>query len=355
MIARVDTRDDETARFEALVARAERTRPSALSFDDLAALARLYRVHLARLARLRDAGDDRPAVRHVNALCVRAHALLHVEPAARGRLRRALLRDLPHAVGRTWRAQVAAWALLGSGIVVGVALGLDDGAAVHALLPDALGHGPDHVDVLLASGEARADFFARGETPAGRNALFGSFLFAHNTRVGLLAFASGVLAGIPAALLALYNGLTLGAFTSIFLRDPHPWLYVAWILPHGVPELTAIALCTAGGLLLGAAVALPGRRGRVASLRDAVGPAFLLFTASVPLFLVAALVESFVRESALATRTRLLVAVANTGMLVAALAWVRRCAATVAPEAAWLGSLTRREAEAASSGRARRA
>src|SRR5262245_61873964 len=193
MMRLVPAADDRTtAAFEALLDRTERLRPAGLGFDELADLATLYRSHLARLARLRAAGTDRPALRHLNALCVRAHTLLHVEPTSGGALHRAALVELPRALGRTWPALLVAWALLGIGIAVGLMLGLTDTTAVHALMPDGMGYGPDMLDRLLASSAARQRFFEPHAAAPGHNAMFGSFLFANNTRVGLLAFASGV-------------------------------------------------------------------------------------------------------------------------------------------------------------------
>ena len=71
-----------------------------------------------------------------------------------------------------------------------------------------------------------------------------------------------ILAGVPTILFQVYNGLLVGALGSVFFSDPWPFEFLAWILPHGIPEFTAITLCAAAGLLLGGAVALPGRRRR---------------------------------------------------------------------------------------------
>ena len=168
------------------------------------------------------------------------------------------------------------------------------------------------------------------------NALFGSALFAHNTRVGFLSFATGMLAGVPTILFQVYNGLLVGALGSVFFADPWPFEFLAWILPHGIPEFTAITLCAAAGLLLGGAVALPGRRRRRDTLRDAVEPALLLVGAAIPLFAMAALIESFVRESALATGTRLGVAAAMLAALLATMLYVRRVAMRVEVDTDWL-------------------
>jgi uncharacterized membrane protein SpoIIM required for sporulation len=154
--------------------------------------------------------------------------------------------------------------------------------------------------------------------------------------VGFLSFATGILAGIPTILLQVYNGLLVGALGAVFFRDPWPLEFLAWILPHGIPEFTGITLCAAGGLLLGGAVALPGRRRRRETLREAVEPALLLVGGAIPLFAVAALIESFVRESALATGTRLGVAAAMLALLLGTLLYVRRVATRVEVDTAWL-------------------
>jgi hypothetical protein len=66
---------------------------------------------------------------------------------------------------------------------------------------------------------------SRGEqVDSNDKALFGSSLFAHNTRVGVLSFATGMLAGIdrdPPALQRLDGRRALGSL----LRDPLPVRY----------------------------------------------------------------------------------------------------------------------------------
>jgi len=332
-----------TERFEALLDRCERLRAGGLPFDELGELGRRYRAHTARLARLRERDDDPAEIRHLNALCVRAYSFLYVPPASERSLRTVVLERLPDALGRTWRVQALAWTLLLAGITLGGALAWRDPQSLHAFMPAGCGYTPDRVDQLIASPAARADFLGRSAVPATINAFFGSALFAHNTRVGLLAFATGMLAGVPTVLLHLYNGILLGAFAAIFFRDPLPLDFLAWILPHGIPELTAITLCAAAGLCLGGAVAAPGRQGRRRALREAVNPALLLFGGSIPLFALAALAESFVRESTLGTAPRLGIAAAFAAGLVAALLAVRRFSRRVPVDAAWLGELMARD------------
>ncbi len=331
----------ELARFEGLLDRCERAGAGGLPFPELSELARLYRRHAALLARERQRADDPEALRHLNALCVRAYTQLYPSPPGEDRAAGAGAGRVPLAVARTWRPQLLAWGLLVLGLVVGSGLARHDPEAVYALVPSSLGYSATHLDRLISSPEAREEFLAREETPLEANALFGSLLFAHNTRVGLLSFATGILAGIPTILLQVYNGLLVGALGWVFFQDPLPLDFLAWILPHGVPEFTAITLCASAGLVLGAAVALPGRRRRRDALRDAIDPALLLVLASVPLFLLAALIESFVRESTLGTATRLAVAGTNFALLCSFLVYVRRVARRVEVDSGWLREVPR--------------
>jgi len=331
--------DATLARLEALLDEAERFKLRGLAFDQLRELGRLYRVAAARLSRERERGDDPESIRHLNALCVRAYGLLYARSEPRPPLARVLAERLPDAIARTWRVQLLAWLLLGAGTFLGAALAAREDDAIYSLVPSSLGYEGATLEQLVASPEARAAFLAREEQPLSRNALFGSALFTHNTRVGLLSFATGMLAGVPTVLLQLYNGLMVGAFGALFLRDPWPIDFVAWILPHAIPELTAITLCAAAGLLLGGAVATPGRGGRAAALRAAIDPALLLFGASLPLFAVAAGIESFLRESTVGAAPRLAVAAAGLAAVIGGLAWVRRLAHRRLPDTAWLAEL----------------
>ena len=83
-----------TERFEALLDRCERLRAGGLPFDELSELGRLYRAHTAQLARLRERDDDPAAIRHLNALCVRAYSFLYVPPPSERSLRESLVRNL---------------------------------------------------------------------------------------------------------------------------------------------------------------------------------------------------------------------------------------------------------------------
>lgn len=139
-----------------------------------------------------------------------------------------------------------------------------------------------------------------------------------------MAFATGILAGVPTLLLVFYNGLTLGAFASVFSHDDTRWLFWAWLLPHAIPELLATILCASGGLIIAKAVVAPGRAGTAAALREAARPALQMVAAAIPLLIIAAAIESFLRQSNLSTGSRYACAAVALGAIVAYVAYVLR-------------------------------
>ncbi|MCK6555876.1 stage II sporulation protein M [Candidatus Binatia bacterium] len=333
-----DTNNGATRRFAFLLDRAEATHGAALGFDELRELARLYRQHTARLARVRERADDPAAIHYLNALCLRGYGLLYASRRPPRRASATLAGRLAATLSTAWPAFALAWALLLSGMVVGAALAGRSPEGLYALVPAELGYAPEYLDRLTTSPAARNELLSGGGLGTGHRFFFGSYLFVHNTRVGLLAFATGVLAGIPTILLQLYNGILLGAFATIFLQDAS-LRFAAWILPHAIPELTAITLCATGGLLLGRAIALPGRQHRSVALQNAANAALLLVGAALPLFVLAAIVESGVRESTLGVAARLVVAGFLTAAVTVGGLWLRRLAHSPHRHPSWVRHL----------------
>lgn len=311
-------------RLEALLDEAEAL-SGRLSFDEVRELAHLYRLNSARLAILRSHGNDPDAARYLNALCVRAYTHLQVPEQARASASSFFIRDLPRTLAATAWLQCLVAMVMGAGAVAGATLVSENPASLYALIPSAM-YPADMLERLVNSAAERNQFLTHHQFTFGLKSIFSAALFVHNTQVGLLAFATGILAGVPTLLLAFFNGLTLGAFAWIFSRDPGWPLFWAWLLPHAIPELLAVTLCCTGGLLIGNAVVAPGRGGVAASLRASARPAMQLITAAVPLFVIAAGIESFLRQSSLSTGARFAAAGVAVACICAYAWYVRRTA-----------------------------
>ncbi len=327
-----------TEEFARLLDDVESHRLRALPFDELRRLARLYRGETARLSRLRDRGGDLDQIAQLNTLCVRAHAFLY-SARRRETTRSSVWRGLTERLSKSGPLVTLAWTVMAIGAFIGFFLVRLDPTALYALMPSGFGYDPAQIDALYSSESARDHFFAREATSIAENAVFGSFLLSNNTRVGILAFATGVLGGLPTLLLQFYNGIMVGTIAAIFLHPEHALLFLAWILPHGVPELTAITLCSAAGFALGRAVAAPGRSTRSEALREAGPTALALMLASLPLFLAAAWIESFIRQSTLGTAPRLGIAAAGVLVLGAIGLLIRRQPSQDNQQIDWLDRL----------------
>jgi uncharacterized membrane protein SpoIIM required for sporulation len=301
-----------------------------ISFGELRELTRLYRINSARLAILRSRGRDPEAIHYLNALCVRAYTHLQASAPRRPRIRTFFLSQFPATLAATAWLQALVALLMLAGALVSCTIVSANPATLHAFVPASM-YPPLTLERLAGSAQERAQFLAHIRLQFGLKSIFSASLLVHNTKVGLFAFTTGILAGIPTVLLVFYNGLTLGAFVWIFSRDRAWPVFWAWLLPHAIPELLAVTLCSTGGLVLAKAVVAPGRRGVAASLREAAAPALQLVLASFPLFAAAAGLESFLRESALSTAVRFAAAGAALAAIAGYVWYVRRLTRHRAP------------------------
>lgn len=166
---------------------------------------------------------------------------------------------------------------------------------------------PDVQNALLSPAAREAylqeDFEAYYSSRAASE--FASFVSANNARVGALAMASGVLLGIPTVGLLAFNGLNIGAAGGMFVGADRADVFFGLILPHGLLELTAIAVAGGAGLHLGWAVVVPGDRPRREAFAAAARRSLRVVVGLVLAFLVAGLVEAWVTPSGLSTPARI--------------------------------------------------
>jgi uncharacterized membrane protein SpoIIM required for sporulation len=278
---------------EGLVARVERRGVRALSAADLARLPGLYRGALSSLSVARAISLDRNVLEYLESLCARAYLAVY---GSRRHLREALSdffgKRFPEAVrAHRWHVAIA-FALMALGAAAGFALTLRDAERFYAFVDPgtAQGRGP------TSSTETLRDALYAKRGAAELLSTFAMFLFSHNARIGLFAFAIGFAGGVPAGLLMFANGLVLGAFAALYHGRGLSVDLWGWLLPHGVTELTAVALCGAGGLALGQALVFPGRAGRLAGLAGRGREAAVMALGAVALFFVAGLVEGIFRQ-----------------------------------------------------------
>jgi uncharacterized membrane protein SpoIIM required for sporulation len=297
---------------EALVARLEQGGFRALSARELARLPALYRATLSGLSVARAISLDRNVLEYLESLSARAYLSVY---GTRRHLREALADFVVRRFPRAVRAHAAHLALAGALLVLGAATGFAmtsaDPERFYAFVEPAYaqGRGP------ASSTESLREVLYADRDAASVLKTFAMFLFQHNARIGLLAFAVGFAGGIPTALLLFSNGLVLGAFAALYSGRGLGVEFWAWVLPHGATELTAVALCGAAGLAIGQALVFPGREERLAGLARRGREAGVLALGSVGLFFGAALVEGLFRQLVHAVPIRYGVALASAAAL----------------------------------------
>jgi uncharacterized membrane protein SpoIIM required for sporulation len=288
---------------ELLIARVDKRGVRALSADELQRLPLLYRTALSSLAVARSIALDRNLLLYLENLGLRAYlAVYGPRVGIWAGCREFLSRGFPEAVSAArWHVLISALVLL-AGAVAGCVLTLADEAWFTALVPSGMAddRGPASTRQELLDGEIF-------HPPPSFTEAFGvmaSFLFTHNTVVGIMTFSLGIAAGVPTLLLLAYQGVMLGAFLALHANRDLTVEFLGWISIHGVTELTAIILCGAGGLLIADKVLFPGRYSRIESLALHGRAAARLAIGAMLLFFVAGILEGGFRQLIQSTALR---------------------------------------------------
>jgi uncharacterized membrane protein SpoIIM required for sporulation len=271
----------------------------------------LYRRTTIHLAQVVTRTQDARLAKYLNNLSAAAHSIIYLpprKPALVG-IGQFIVEGFGRSVARTWRYHAAAALLVLAGAVVAYYAASHDVLAAYALSMS-----PQASDIRLPGStpeQLRAVLMHGRDEDSGVKFVFASFLFSHNLQVGILSLCLGILAGVPTIFLLLYNGMLLGAFTAMHHEAGIYSDYWAWILPHAVSELSAIILCGGVGLMLGMAVLSPGKLTRGESLLRAGKEALPVCLGVAGMLLVAATLESYLRQSHLSNAGRFTVAIVS--------------------------------------------
>ena len=319
----VSARRDAWERLETLVERAQGARLSALSNDELHELGTLYRRASADLARAQTrynttlAGQE--LVRTLNALVRRAHGQIYAAPGASASAAPKaawnwLFLGFPAAFRRHWRAiALAALLMVGPAVAAYVAV-WSDSANTHLFLPDEVVKTvEERAQKKLTTGwGGNTNYQGVVQSPA-----ISSFIMTNNIRVTLLSVALGVTAGLGTALVLIQNGLMLGSLAAVATNNNVDYLFWSVILPHGILELSAIAIAGGAGFVLARAIYAPGDLPRRDALKIAGGEAAQLVVGVAVILVFAGLIEGFITPADISPNFKMAFA-ALTGLALAA-------------------------------------
>jgi len=116
----------------------------------------------------------------------------------------------------------------------------------------------------------------------------------NNIRVAFLCFVLGLLGGIGTSFILISNGIIVGVFQYYFYSKGLFLTSFLTIWIHGALEISSIVIAGAAGLVLGKGILFPKTYKRSTSLQIAAKRSLVLIFATVPLFIAAGLLESFV-------------------------------------------------------------
>jgi uncharacterized membrane protein SpoIIM required for sporulation len=302
-------READWSELERLLDKATRGSASALSEEEILALPRSYQATLSALSVARATSLDRGMIDYLESLCTRAHYFVYgARQSAFGWMRDFLWSKWPAAVRGMGRELILVVAVTLTSAFVAYALVSSDPDWFYAFVPEELAGGR----TPTATTESLKSTIVDEHSVQGLSA-FATYLFTHNTRVALFAFALGFAFGVPTLFLMAYNGFVLGAFATLFVSRGLSYDFFGWLLIHGVTELFAVAIAGAAGLKVGLAIASPGDLSRLDAAKAASQQGALALIGVVVMLLAAGLLEGFGRQLITGTETRYVVA-ALTGL-----------------------------------------
>lgn len=300
-----EEREADWGKLDAIIQRAEAKGVDGLSDEQIADLPGLYRQAVSSLSVARSISLDQNVIAYLETLCARAYFFVYgTRSRFFERIAGFFARDWPAAVSSAKGATLLSALCLFGGWAVAFFLVMSDPEWYWTFNGYGDSRNPD------ASYDSLREtlYETRGDIVDQLSA-FAAELFSHNSGIAIFAFALGFAFGIPTAILLLYNGLAIGSFYAVFWSKGLGYEVTGWLFIHGVTELFAVILAGAAGFMIGGAVAFPGRKSRMNSMRDAGQSAAMVIIGAVTMLFIAALIEGFGRQLITSDITRYSIAI----------------------------------------------
>jgi uncharacterized membrane protein SpoIIM required for sporulation len=270
-----------------------RRRPKDMDAARIDLLCVRYQQTAADVAVLRAREPRSPLLPRLNDLVVQAHAAVH---PARGGSLRALLEFLWIGYPRlVWelRRPIAVCAGLGIAITLaGFAWAVADPVSAASFLP---------------ANVRDAAYFKHEPIPAGLMGPEAAGIFTNNILVSFYAFGGGLTLGILTLYIVYANAMLLGVLSGVVNQDGFNSEYWSLILPHGLLELSAFAIAGVAGLAIADAIVRARPEPRSVVLRRTGARAGLVAAGTIPLLVIAGVIEGFVTPSGLSIPAKLAV------------------------------------------------
>jgi len=300
-------RTDAWGELDALVSRAG-GQVSRLSAEEILRAGELYRMAAADLALARRNFPLASGTERLQQLVIQAHSLVYSKATRTETAGEFLSHGLWRQIRSGGRCLgIAAGVMIGA-VVLGVLWALLDPGSAAGLLPSGA-----HINVHSRGGFYGISVPARGGLAIG--------IFTNNIEVSLLAIGGGFTLGILTVYSLAYNGALIGVLGAFEWRGGGFDQFVRLVVPHGMLELSCIALAGAAGLTIARALIDPGRATRSDALVALVPRVGAMTLGMVMFLIVAGLTEGFITPWDLPLPVALAVGVALSGTFWTLVVW----------------------------------
>jgi len=279
----INTRRNAWQRLEDLLALLDRSSLRRLNREEVRELGRIYRRTASDLAIARAESRDPRLVNYLNSLVIRAHGRIYQADAQGGRrVRDFFTRDFPQTFRRTWRYTAITFSFFWVFALIGfVGTWRDPEFSEFAGIHPMMRHVVD----------ARIHWW---EELNKENQVGSSEILTNNIGVTFYAFALGAMFGVGTLYLMAYNGAMFGALFALVYRAGYGNDLLAFVVGHGVIELSCIFIAGGAGLLIGSALLVPGDLSRADALKTRGLEAVRLIAGCAALLVLAGIIEGFI-------------------------------------------------------------
>jgi len=275
------------SKLEALLNQSAKGGLKALSRSELQELSLLYRQTAADLAAIREDRGSVHFARYVNQLLVRAHNTIYSGRRASPKTIISFFWDTyPAAFRRNLNPCLLSFLIFLVAAIVGAVLTYQNPDFKVKIL------GPRMVETI-----DRHQMWTH--SIVGIKPLASSAIMTNNMSVGFTTFAFGITAGLGTIYMMAFNGLLIGVIGMACRLSGMSLQLWSFVAPHGVLELPAIFIAGGAGLRIAQGLLFPGVLPRRDSLARAGLESVQLILGTIPILIVAGLIEAFVSPTAL--------------------------------------------------------
>lgn len=270
-------------RLDALLKQVETKGLKSLQALEIRELASLYRSVSADLARARTQQISNTLIHSLQSLTTRAYTQIY--QGSRRQEWHAVVEfyrwGLPAVVQQTFPYIATATALFLLGVVVAWWYAWQDPTFMSLIVPEGL------ISQVRDEGKLWMGSII------GIEPLASSGIMINNLAVSFGAVAGGMTAYAYTTFLMIFNGLLIGAISTLVGQNNLAYPFWAFVFPHGSLELPAIFFAGGAGFLLARAILFPGKFRRGDALKFYGSQSVQLVFGIVPMLIIAGIIEGF--------------------------------------------------------------